>query len=197
MLFVDHDQGEIGNRCEHGGTRPDHDSGFATANTAPLVGALVVGQRRMQNRDLVAKNVVKISCRGWRETDLRHQQNGRAPRLQYRLHGGKIHGGLARTGHAVQKRNRESFFADGFLDCLQRGFLLRVEDEIKMSRSSRLQLSYIEVGRFLDDLDHPALYQSLQRGSRNGKIADQGYACSSVIFFEEGDDLLLILVELR
>src|SRR5262249_41053457 len=41
VLFVDHDQGQIGNRGKDGGARADHDPRLAAADAMPLLRALV------------------------------------------------------------------------------------------------------------------------------------------------------------
>ena len=102
MLLVDHDQRQIRHRRKDRRTRAYHNVGLAVANVLPLLGALVVAEGGMQDGDLVAEDLVKIGGHRRSESDLRNQQNGRAPFRQHRLHGREVDGGLARAGNAVQ-----------------------------------------------------------------------------------------------
>ena len=55
VLLVHHDESQIGHRREHRRPRPHRDPALAPAQKAPGVGALPVGERAVQHRDLVAE----------------------------------------------------------------------------------------------------------------------------------------------
>ena len=107
VLLVDHDQRQVGHRRKHRRARAYHNVALAVADALPLLGALVVGERRVQDGDLVAEDLVQIGGHRRRQPDLRHQQNRRAPLGQHRLHGRQIHRRLARSGDAVQQHGQE------------------------------------------------------------------------------------------
>ena len=102
VLFIDDDQRKIGNRREHGGTRTYDHARFAALDAVPLLRALLVGKRRMQNRDFVAKNLMQISCNRGRKSNLRHEKNGRASGFEHCTHSRQINRRLARSGNTVQ-----------------------------------------------------------------------------------------------
>ena len=112
MLFVDDDERQVGHRREYRRARAYHNVGLAVADALPLLGALVIAQRGVQNGDLVGKDLLQIGGHGRSEPDLRHQQNRRAAFRQHRLHRRQIDRGLARAGDAVQQHGQETALVD-------------------------------------------------------------------------------------
>ena len=55
MLLVDHDQAEVADRREDGRARADRDPRLAGAQPPPLVVALALAERGVQQRDGVAE----------------------------------------------------------------------------------------------------------------------------------------------
>ena len=55
MLLVDHDQPEVADRREDGRARADRDARLARAQPPPLVVALALAERGVQQRDRVAE----------------------------------------------------------------------------------------------------------------------------------------------
>ena len=80
LLLVDDDERQVPDRSEHRRARSHRDARFAAADAVPLLGALVIGERRVQDGDLFAKDSVQIGGNARRQADLRHQQNRAAPR---------------------------------------------------------------------------------------------------------------------
>ena len=95
MLFIHHDEREIGNGSKDRRTRSYHNVRLAAADALPLLGALVVAEGGVENSDFVAENLMQIGGHGGCETDFGHQQNGRASLRQHRLHGRQVDRGLA------------------------------------------------------------------------------------------------------
>ena len=95
MLLVYDDQCQVGNRSEHSRACADDHTRVAALDAVPLLRALFVRERGMQNRHFIAKDVMQISGNRRREPDFRDQENGRAAGVENRAHPGKIHGGLA------------------------------------------------------------------------------------------------------
>ena len=134
VLLIDHDQRQVGHRREHGRTRTYHNVGLAIADALPLLGALVVGERRVQDRDLVAENLVQVRGHRGSQSDLGHQQDRRASLGQHGLHGRQIHGGLARAGDAMQQHGQELPLIDCGVDLVERGLLRRIEQKLQLAR---------------------------------------------------------------
>ena len=60
MLLIHHDERQVGHRREDGGARAYHNVGLAVADAFPLLGPLVVAERGMEDRNLVAEDLVQI-----------------------------------------------------------------------------------------------------------------------------------------
>ena len=75
VLLVDHDQPEVGDRREHRRPRADGDPRAPGAQPAPLVVALALAQRRVQQRDGVAEARLEARDGLRRERDLRHEHD--------------------------------------------------------------------------------------------------------------------------
>ena len=79
VLLVDHDQPEVGDRREHGRARADGDPRLAGAQPPPLVVALALAERRVQQRHRVAEARLEARDGLRRERDLRHEHDHAAP----------------------------------------------------------------------------------------------------------------------
>src|SRR6478672_13845989 len=97
LLFIHDDECEIRHRREHRRSGSHDSASFAAANSMPMLGAFFIRKPGMEDGNLVAEDVVNVSCNGWREADLRNKQNGRASGIEYRLHRREIHGGFPRS----------------------------------------------------------------------------------------------------
>ena len=103
MLFVDDDEREIGDGGEDRGARADDHARVAALDAVPLLGALLVGERGVQDGDFVAEDLMQIGGDGGRQTDFRDEQDGGASGFEHRAHGGEIDRGFAGAGDAVQQ----------------------------------------------------------------------------------------------
>jgi hypothetical protein len=83
VLLVDDDRPELGDRREHGRTRPDRDPLLPTPERQPRVVALAVGERRVEHRDLIAERAAEPVDRLRRQRDLRHQHDRALPALPH------------------------------------------------------------------------------------------------------------------
>ena len=108
VLFIDHDQAEIGVREKQRGARPDDDRGFARRNRGPVALPRSRGEFRMPldrpHTETLRKAVQKLS----RERDLRHQdQRLPAPFDDFgnRL---EIDFRLAGAGDAIEQRDMKT-----------------------------------------------------------------------------------------
>ncbi len=86
VFFVDDDQREIGDRGEDRGARADDHARVAALDAMPLLGALLVGERRVQDGNFVAEDLMQIGGDGGREADFRDKQNGRASGFEHATH---------------------------------------------------------------------------------------------------------------
>ena len=103
VLLVDDDQAELLDGREHGRARPDRDPRLADAQPAPLVVALAVGERGVQQRDGVAEAGGEPRHGLRRQRDLGHEHDHALVALERPGRRAEIDLGLARTGHAVQQ----------------------------------------------------------------------------------------------
>ena len=103
MLLVDDDQPEPLDRGEDGRARADGDPRLAGAQPPPLVVALALAQRRVQQRDRVpeARREARDGLR--RQRDLRDERDHALATLQRRRRRAQVDLGLARAGDAVQQ----------------------------------------------------------------------------------------------
>ena len=85
MLLVDDDQADVGERREHRRARPDADPRLAAAQPQPLVVALALAERRVQDRDDVPEARLEAPERLRRERDLGHEHDRAAPGGERRL----------------------------------------------------------------------------------------------------------------
>ena len=123
VFFVDDNQREIGNRREDCGARADDHARVSALDAVPLLGALFVGKRGMQDGDFVAEDLVQIGGYRRREADFRDEENGGASRFEHGTHAREINGSFARAGDAVQKDAGKLSCLDGFAQAIQRGLL--------------------------------------------------------------------------
>ena len=103
MLLVDDDQAEALDRREDRRARADGDPRLAGAQAAPLVVALALRQRGVQQRDGVAEAGGEARDGLRRERDLRHERDHALAALERRGGRAQVDLGLARAGHAVQQ----------------------------------------------------------------------------------------------
>ena len=75
MLLVDDDQPEVGDGREHRRARADRDARLARAQPPPLVVALALAERRVQQRDGVAEARLEARDGLRRERDLGHEHD--------------------------------------------------------------------------------------------------------------------------
>ncbi len=123
MFFVDDDQREIGNRREDRGTSADDHARVAALDAMPLLGALFVGERGVQDGNFVAEDLVQIGGDRRREADFRDEENGGASGFEHCAHAGEVDGGFARAGDAVQKDAGKLARVNGFAQSIQRSLL--------------------------------------------------------------------------
>ena len=109
----------------------------------PLLGALLIGQRRVQDGDFVSEHLMQIGGHRRRKPDLRNQQDGRASCFQNRAHGGEIDRRLARSSDPVQQHAGE-LAARVMLSSirLQRLLLRRIELKVQR-RGPRLHVATV------------------------------------------------------
>ena len=132
----------------------------------PLLSPLLVGKRGVQDRNLIAEDLMQICCHRRREPNLRYKQNRRASRLEHGAHGGKVYRSLARPCDAMQQHAIKLPRVNGFLNALERFLLRGIELEIKWRRP-RLQRGHGELSGLFDYLNYSSLYQRAQRCARN------------------------------
>ena len=166
LLFVHNHQRQIRDRREHCRARADHHARLSALDAMPLLGALLVGQARVQNGHFFPEQLMQIGRHCRRQPDFRHQQDRRAPRFQHGSHGGEINRRLARAGDPVQQHAGKLAGVHLLLNALQRRLLRCIELKVER-RGPRLKFGHGEAGRLFDDLDHAALHQRAQRGARN------------------------------
>ncbi len=102
MLFVDHDQAQVGSRSENGAAGPDHHLHTPGGDPLPMPVPLRVSQMAVQHGD-GRKSAAEPADRLRRQADFRNQDN-RLPAVAddfaNRL---DINFGLSAPGHAVQQ----------------------------------------------------------------------------------------------
>ena len=103
VLLVDDDQPEPLDRGEDRRARPDGDPRLTGPQPPPLVVALALAQRRVQQRDRVPEARREARHRLRREGDLRHERDHALATRQGGLRRAQVHLGLAGPGHAVQQ----------------------------------------------------------------------------------------------
>ena len=103
VLLVDDDQPEVGDRREDRRARADRDPRLAGAQPPPLVVALALAERGVQQRDGVAEAGLEAPDGLRRQRDLGHEHDHALPALERRGGGAQVDLGLARAGDAVQQ----------------------------------------------------------------------------------------------
>ena len=73
MFFIDDDQTQVVERCEHPGPRADHHVDLAPANSVPLVVALTIGESTVLHSDPSITGGPKRTHDSRRERDLGNQ----------------------------------------------------------------------------------------------------------------------------
>ena len=90
-------------RREDRRARADRDPRLARAQPPPLVVALALAERGVQQRDGVAEARLEAPDRLRRQRDLRHEHDHALPALERPRRGAQVDLGLARAGDAVQE----------------------------------------------------------------------------------------------
>ena len=103
VLLVDHDQPEVADRGEDGGARADGDPGLARPQPPPLVVALALAERGVQQRHGVAEARAEPPHGLRRERDLGHEHDHAPPALERRGRRAEVDLGLARAGDPVEQ----------------------------------------------------------------------------------------------
>ena len=171
MLFIDDDETQVFCRRENSRARADDDPCFATTDAIPLLRPFVGSERRVQQRHTVTERAVQLCRHGGRETDFGHQQNGRAAGQPRALHGGEIHGCLARTGYAMQQAGAKFFSVERRRDLIERCLLFSIEHVLRLRPGCGRKMKRC---RALFDAHQTALYQRLQCARGNLQPAQNG-----------------------
>ena len=112
MLLVDHDQTEVFERREEGGTGADDDLRPAFADAAPLPPTVALGKGGMEDRSLRSESPFHRSRGGRREADLRHQNETAPPIRQNLFETPQIDLCLARSGDALEQEGCVLFLGE-------------------------------------------------------------------------------------
>src|SRR5581483_942985 len=78
MLFVDDDEGKIGDWREDSGASADDHASFSTLDAVPLLGAFFVGESGVQDRDFITEDLVEVGGDGGCESDFGDKEDGGA-----------------------------------------------------------------------------------------------------------------------
>src|SRR5262249_46822820 len=149
-------------RGKDGRARTHHGAGASLANAMPVFGTFFVGKCGMKNRHLILKNLMDVGGHLRGQTNLRYQQNGRAPGIEYCLHGRQIYSSLPRSGHAMQQDAAKLAAASFVRDAIESRLLRRIELEICLPSGSRQPW----LGKFnglLSELNEAAPSQGFER----------------------------------
>ena len=168
MLLVEDDQAEVVDGREDGAARADGDPGLVRPEAAPLVVALALGQRGVQQRDRVPEARLEARDRLRRERDLGHEHDHALPAGQARLRRAEVHLGLARAGDAVQQVGAARVDGRERVDLGLREVVDAVLDGVRARRAA--------LGAFADR-DQAARLEPAQRGEvlagRAGQAVEQ------------------------
>ena len=105
MLFVDDDHADVGERGQHRDPRSHDDASLSGPDTPPLVGALALGQRAMEQRDLGPHVVLETLQERHRQCDLGHQHERAATGGQGRAHCRRVDRALAAGRRAFEQHS--------------------------------------------------------------------------------------------
>ena len=111
LLFIQNDEPEVLQRCEHRAARAQHDAHLTAADALPLVVALGERQRAVQHRDVAAELRRKAAQHLRRQRDLRHEQHGGLAERERFFDEPDIDLRLAAGGHAMQQRGAAALAA--------------------------------------------------------------------------------------
>ena len=107
MLFIDDDERELGERCEHSRARPNDDAGVTGMRRAPCIAPLGVGETGVHHGDAGAEAAPKALNELRRQGDLRYQHE----RLSAFGNGGgddpQVDLRLAAARHAIEQVHAE------------------------------------------------------------------------------------------
>src|SRR5579885_2230115 len=93
------------------------------ADTAPLVGALGIGEGAVQDGYALAETVEELPRHGRRQRDFRYHQQGAASLRKHRVDGIEVDLGLPRAGDAVEQEGVKAPFFDDCADLREGGRL--------------------------------------------------------------------------
>src|SRR5262245_61244656 len=102
MLFIDHNQSEIGRRRKNSAASPDNDLHLTASNLLPMPMPLRIRQMRMQNRHL-AEPRLEPRPRLRRQANLRHQHNRLPSITNHFIDRADVNLSLATAGDAMHE----------------------------------------------------------------------------------------------
>ena len=132
MFFVHHDQAEIMHRGKQCRARANNNLRLAGTDAVPLVVALAVRQRAVQNGHplrLIGKTRAEAIHRLRRQRNFRYQHNRAFALLQRTGNRLQINFGLTGTGYAVKQKYRRFRFYHRVKNLFQRTGLLRHQSQ--------------------------------------------------------------------
>ena len=124
VLFVQHDQTEIGQRREKRRARADHHIDSARPRPLPAVIALAPGQAAMQKRHSARESFRHATDGLRRQRDLWHKQDGAPANLQGLVDSAQVDFGFAAAGYAMQQVASRSFVQQRWADMLPNCLLI-------------------------------------------------------------------------
>ena len=128
LLFIDDDPSYIFERRENCRARANYDARLAIAYAPPVAGAFVVGERAVQNGDLIAETRANKASKPKRERDFGDEKDRRLPTSQSGFDCAQIDFRFAAAGNPV-KQARDKFARDEPApDFFKRYFLLRIQN---------------------------------------------------------------------
>ena len=136
VLFIHHNQAQMGHGREHAQTRADDEFGLAFHRAHKIMAARAHRRLAVQHRRLIAKKAaVDAGKQLRREVDFRQQHQDLLPTRQHLGHGSKIHLGFATAGDAMQKKGLEftQFRYDGRLSVLLLGIQNKITVKANMA----------------------------------------------------------------
>ena len=106
VFLVDHDQPELGQRCEDGAAGADNDARMPVVDLVPFVVAFAGGEMTMEHRDPILyrrETALEALDRLRRQRNFRHQHQSRLAAVQGEGDRLEIDLGFAAAGHPMQE----------------------------------------------------------------------------------------------
>lgn len=116
MFFIDDDESQIWQRCEHGGARADHDAGLAFADAMPFVETFALREVGVKYGDLIVelgKACFETADGLWGECDFRNKDEDGFAEIERGLSGLEVDFGFAAAGDAEEKIGRGRGWGSG------------------------------------------------------------------------------------